>query len=474
MVDKVLEKLKDKKILSAVCVGVLFLISLIYYNYEIKNIDIHSGVGIAGINISNLSKEEALKKVSEQKLEELKTKKMSFLLEDKTIEIPYEKLGYHVDIERAVDKAYSVGRTGNILADYFNIVTPFFRKNIELNEKFDVSSLDRSVAYLVDKVFKEPVNADVVTTEDKSFKVVASETGRFLDAQVTRDSILSNISKNEIVQLKVNTSYPKITEEKFEGIDAILSEFTTDYSSSAQGRKENVAIGSGFFNGLVIDPGQNISFNGTVGEISVKNGFQKAGVLVNGDLEQGVGGGICQVSTTLYNALLLSNIQIDERHNHTRPIAYVDIGTDAAVVEGYKDLKFTNNLAHKIYLKAEADGKKLTFQVFGNKADKIYDVEIFTKLLGVEEPRTITKYTSKLYEDDKEVESSGAKGYSYATYKKLKKGEEEKTEKISNSYYLPKDKVILVGTKERDSSKDKNKDTKEIASRKEKSKKTVD
>ena len=97
------------------------------------------------------------------------------------------------------------------------------------------------------------------------------------------------------------------------------------------------------------------------------------------------------MSTTLYNALLLSNLQIDERHNHTRPIAYVDIGTDAPVVEGYKDLKFTNNLPHRIYLKSEADGKKLTFQVFGNKADKIYDVEIFTKLLGVESPKTVKK-----------------------------------------------------------------------------------
>ncbi|EGY79347.1 VanW family protein [Peptoniphilus indolicus] len=469
MGNKISEKMKDKRVVAAMCVGVIFLISLLYYGNVSKSTNIYGGVRVGDIDLSKLSKQEAYEKLSKQKTEDLKNKNMSFLLEDKTIEIPYEQLGYNADIKTAVERAYDVGRTGNVFIDYINIVTPFYQKNITLNEGFEVSSLDKSLAYLTDKVFKEPVNADVVTTKEKEFKVLKSETGRYLDVNTTRDSILSNISKNEVIPLKVNISYPKVTEEKFEGIDAILSEFTTDYSTSAAGRKANVAIGAQFFNGLVVEPSQNISFNGTVGEISVKNGFQKAGVLVNGELEQGVGGGICQVSTTLYNALLLSNLQIDERHNHTRPIAYVDIGTDAAVVEGYKDLKFTNNLPHRIYLKSEADGKKLTFQVFGNKADKIYDVEIFTKLLGVESPKTVKKFTYKLYENEEEVESSGAKGYSYATYKKLKKGETETTEKISNSYYLPKDKVILVGTKEKDSAKEM------VASKeKSKNKKTVE
>lgn len=448
MLEDLKRQIKDKKVIIASCVAVLFLISILYYNNENKNDGIHRGVSVAGIDVSNLNQNEAIDKISKKKIEELKSKKMQFSLGEEMISIPYEDLGYTVDINSAVKNAYSVGRSGNVVVDYFNVVTPFFVKNISLNEKFEINNLDKSVNYLLMKVFKEPVNADVITTENKEFKVLASENGRYLDAKSTRDSILSNISKNEVVPLQVTISYPQITEEKFNGIDALLSEFTTNYSSSAKGRKANVALGSSFFNGLVVDPSQNISFNATVGSISSEAGFQKAGVLVNGELEQGVGGGICQVSTTLYNALILSDLQIDERHNHTRPIGYVDIGTDAAVLEGYKDLKFTNNLAHKIYIKTEADGENLTVQIFGHGADKNYDVEIVTELLATEKPKTVTQYSSKLYEDQQVVESSGAKGYSYATYKKVTKEGVTKTEKISNSYYIPKNRVILVGTKE--------------------------
>lgn len=464
MVDELKQYFKNKKIIVGSIILVLFVVSFFYYNNESSNKAIHKGVSIGKIDVSNLMKEDALQKVSLNKINELKTKKMQFSIDDTTISIPYEELGYNIDIQNAVDEAYKIGRSGNIFYDYFNVVTPFIKKEVNIKENFEVNNLNKSVDYLTMKVFKEPSNADVITTKEQGFKVIPSKTGRYLNSESTRESILANISKNEIIPLQVNISYPKITEDKFDGIDALLSEFTTNYSTSAKGRKENIALGSSFFDGLVVDPQQNISFSTTVGEISAKNGFKKAGVLVNGELEQGVGGGICQVSTTLYNALILADIQIDERHNHTRPISYVDIGTDAAVVEGFKDLKFTNNLAHKIYIKTEANGDNLKFQVFGHGADKDYDVKIVTKLLGVEKPSTITRYTSKMFEDEQTVEESGAKGYSYATYKEIIKGDTKTTEKISNSYYLPKDRVILVGTKEYNddkevvaSSKDKDK-----------------
>lgn len=453
MIEKIKSKLMDNKIAISAVVAVLFVISLFYYSGEVKNASIHKGVYVSGINLMNLNKDEAVNKISGIKAEELKTKQMNFALGEEEISISYEDLGYNVDIIGAVNEAYNIGRSGNVIADYFNIITPFIRKNIVLNEKFETENLDNSINYLLMKVFKEPVNADVVANES-GFRVVKSETGRFLDPVSTRESILANISKNDVIPLQVTTSYPQITEEKFEGIDALLSEFSTDYSKSAEGRKANVALGSSFFNGLVVDANQSISFNQTVGSISAEAGFQKAGVLVNGELEQGVGGGICQVSTTLYNALILSDLQIDERHNHSRPIGYVNIATDAAVLEGYKDLKFTNNLAHKIYIKSIADGDNLTFQIFGHGADKNYDVEIFTELLGVEKPKTVTQYTSKLYEDEEEVESSGANGYSYATYKKVTNGENSTVTKISNSYYIPKNRVILVGTKEKATDKE--------------------
>ncbi|MGO3751529.1 MAG: VanW family protein [Peptoniphilaceae bacterium] len=438
---------KDKKLISLVIITIIFIISVVFYLNEVKSTNIHKGIKVSSIDVSNLTKEEARDKVEKIKIDEIRNGEFLFKLSDEKYYLSYEELGYNLDMNGAIDEAYDIGRSNSLFKNYFNIVSSvIINKNIKINESFNQEKLDEAINYLVTKIYKEPVNAQVYYDDESGFKILNSEKGRYVDAKTLKELIENNILDKKDIEIPIFVSSPKIVESEFEGINSLFAEFSTDYSKSVNNRKDNIALGAKHLGNLLIKPGEEVSFNNTVGDISTDTGFKNATVIVNGEFDQGVGGGICQVSTTLYNALIRSDVEILERSNHTRPISYVPLGTDAAVAQGYKDLKFKNNMNHNIYIKSFADGNNLKFQIFGNSADKDYEVEIVPKLLGVDSPRTIEKYSDKLYEGEVKVEKSGAKGYSYATYKQIvKNGEILKTDKISNSNYISQDRVVIIG-----------------------------
>ncbi len=440
-------EMNKKQIIVIAVLLVILVTGFSYYSIESKKEVIHRGIKISQIDVSNLTKEEALKMVTDIKAEELKDYKFEFTALDNSYFIDYRDIGYNLDVEKAVDEAYNVGRSKSYFKNFWDITSSVIvNKNIELDESFDSAKVDEAINTLVMKVYKEPVDAKIYYDEINGFTLLNSENGRYADADTLKGLIMDNIATKTAVEIPLIVSYPKIKEEQFEGIDSLYAQFSTDYEKSIQNRKDNILLGASYFNDLLIKPKEEVSFNDTVGVISSSTGFKDAAVIVNGEFDQGIGGGICQVSTTLYNALIRSDLEIVERHNHSRPISYVPLGTDAAVAEGYKDLKFINNTEHNIYIKSFADGNELKFQIFGNSADKDYEVEIVPKLLSVNEPKTIKKYTTDMTEGESKVEKKGSKGYSYATYKEIiKDGSVVETAKISNSNYIAQDRIVIIG-----------------------------
>lgn len=149
---------------------------------------------------------------------------------------------------------------------------------------------------------------------------------------------------------------------EFEG--ETLSSFCTDYSSSSASRKHNVELAVKSLDGVVVAPEAEFSFNAIVGERTVQNGYKTAKIIVKGKFEDGVGGGVCQVSTTLYNAVLRAGLSVTEAHPHSLPVSYVEPSFDA-MVSTYSDLKFTNNTPYPLTIKCEADGKRIRFTLYG-------------------------------------------------------------------------------------------------------------
>lgn len=439
----------NKKILIVIAIFLMLLfISIMYFTNEYLNPKIHKGVKIEEVDVSYLSKEEALKKVKKITDNEINNKKINFYYDDNEINIGLKDFGYKLDLDKAIDEAYNYGRSKNVFGNYIDLISSLLlKKNILADSSFNEIKRDKVITNLGKEIFKSPVDAHAIINEDGSVKIADSEIGRYLDLNETKTLLDGDLLEKEKIQLPVYKTEPKIYSNYFDGIDKVLGDFSTDYSSSINNRKENIKIASSKFNNLKLNPGDEISFNELVGEITEETGFKSATVIVGGEYESGIGGGICQVSTTLYNSLILSDLEILERHNHSRPINYVDLGTDAAVASGYKDLKFKNNTNNPILILADADGNKLNFKVLGNSSDRDYEVKIIAERLGVVSPDVKTIYSDSIPEGETVVRESGKRGYSYKTYKEIiKNGEVLEKKEISNSYYVPKDKVLVVGT----------------------------
>lgn len=439
----------NKKILITLALILMLLfISVMYFTEEYTNPYMHRGVKIEDIDVSNLSKEDALKEVKSVTDEMIKNKVVNFIYEDITVPVPLRDFGYKLNLEDAINKAYSYGRSDNIFYNYIDIIKGYiFKKNFVAKADIEDAKREEVILNIGNKIFKKPVDAYPIINEDGSVTIKDSEIGRYMDINEAKDLINLDILHEDKIELPVYKTEPKIYSNYYDGINKKLGDFETDYSSSIKNRKENIRLAASKFNNMKLNPGDEISFNDVVGEISEKTGFKSATVIVGGEYESGIGGGICQVSTTLYNSLILSDLEITERHNHSRPIHYVDLGTDAAVARGYKDLKFKNNTNNPILILSEANGEKLNFKVLGNGSDRDYEVKIIPQLLGTVNYGVDTIYSDALPDGESTVRESGARGYSYKTYKEIiKNGEVVDKKEISKSYYLPKDKVVVVGT----------------------------
>lgn len=415
---------------------------------------IYPGVRVGKLGLGSMTKAEAKKKL-EEGLDANLDKTLDLTYQDKHYRTSLRDLGYSYQIDAMVDQAYGIGRSGHKGSDFFDAFYSLFRQPLPIQGAFRGDKLDDYLHGLADDLFILARDAQL-SMKDNKVHLVQDRDGRYLDTNLTKEA-LENWDGIQAISLPVFNRPADVQAKDLEKMDSILGEFTSDYGSSEKNRKFNIALGAEKLDHTILKPGEKISFNDRMDQITKEAGFKVAGVIRNGEFDRGVGGGICQVSTTLYNALIRADVNILERHSHSRPIGYVKNGTDAAVATGHKNLVFQNDFNHPIYIRAQADGSDLTFQVFGSKEDKDYEVKIIPKLVSTNKPRTKTIYTDALAKGETEVKESGSSGYSYRTYKEIiKDGEVLEKKQISTSNYIGRDRVLLVGT--RSGGGDKNRD----------------
>ena len=233
--------------------------------------------------------------------------------------------------------------------------------------------------------------------------------------------------------------------------DIVLrAEFSTRYSSSTEERKFNVALASKTLDNTLVDINGEFSFNYTIGERTERRGYKKAKIIVGGEFVDGVGGGVCQVSTTLYNAVLLAGLKVVECHPHSLPVSYVEPSFDAMVNSGWADLKFINDTHNPVIIRARADGAKLTIQIFGEPMNERYErVSVLTG--EVPEPDAEIIFDEKgeypdLYEGESKFLRYGKAGYKSEGYiKTFINGKHVKTRKIRTDKYSATKSVIIYG-----------------------------
>ncbi len=301
---------------------------------------------------------------------------------------------------------------------------------------------------------KKRIDASVVFHKNGSFTYCEGSDGSEADRKALFEEILSQSGKRVSVILPIKTD-KAVTTDDLKKVTVKKASFTTSYEISAPNRCFNIEKAASAINGRVVLPGETFSFNDVVGERSEANGYKTSKVIVGGTYTDGVGGGVCQVSTTLYNALILSEIFPDEVHQHTLVPSYVKPGFDAMVSSNSADLKFTNNTNFPLYIHAATVGKRITFTLFGapnRYVVKRESVERERIKYGTTEICDGKTYPDLIYTDQFKVVTSGSDGVKSSSYLLFYDGEKLVERRLirQNNYKLV-NKVVARGSKLRQS-----------------------
>ncbi len=233
----------------------------------------------------------------------------------------------------------------------------------------------------------------------------------------------------------------------------LRSSFSTSYSASSSERKHNIALASKAINNTFVDSFGEFSFNRCVGERTEKKGYKKAKIIVNGEFVDGIGGGVCQVSTTLYNAVILAGLDIIECHPHSLPVSYVEPSFDAMVNSGWADLKFINNTNNPIIIKAIANSDRLTIEVWGQKMQEKYiRKSLVTKTLPALEEQVVLDTDGKypdIFQGEYRWIRYGKEGLLSEGYVVKVVGNKTEKKKIRSDRYSPTRGLIVWGTAEK-------------------------
>lgn len=452
------QEARKKLVLGGVAVGVVLTVCLITYGVLSSSVNkipkdtILDNVYIADVNVSGMKAKEA-KKALEKREAELQQMKISLIAEEVTAEMAMKDLGFHIEkTDELVKKAVAYGKDGGVWKRYS------LMKDLEEEEK--VFSMTYAVdTEIVEKTIEEKIPNLKNGAKDATIKreggkfVITDETkGVTIDVKESQKTIQNYINKEwkkkdgESIKLVTKVEEPKITRKQLEEIQDVLGTFTTNCGTGG-GRVQNIVTGAGHINGTLLMPGEEYSANGAMEPYTYENGYAEAGSYENGKVVQSMGGGICQVSSTLYNAVILAELEIVERAAHSMLVSYVEPSMDAAIAGDFKDLKFKNNQETPIYIEGYVSGGYITFNIYGKETRPA--------------SRTI-KYVSEVVESTpagKKFQESGdaigtikkaSSGYTGMKAKLWKvvyeNGAEVSRDVVNNSTYRKSDAVWNVGT----------------------------
>ena len=490
--------------------ALLFLLTFLSL-LNIGNSKILHNIYINDISVSGLSPNDAKEKLNSELNAKL-SKIIQLTFEDYSVDFLPAEIDFSYDTSSALEKAYSIGRTGNIFTNNLKILASLFKKT-NLNAEYSyneekLSNIINNISVDIPNLVIEPsyyISNDTLIITDGS-------SGNELDKQQTRQLLLSAISNHkETLNLPINyissnsinidqiykeiycepqnasvTKNPyKISAEK-NGVDFAISideakklvanksaveiyiplkytkpeitisdlgedifgtklgTSTTIYDSTNINRSTNINIACEKINGTILEPGETFSFNKIVGERTAKSGFKEALIYAGGEVDYGLGGGICQISSTLYNAVLKANLDVIERKNHSMTVSYLPVGLDASVSYGSVDFKFTNSRTYPIKISATANTGVITISILGVLEEQEYVVTFETEILETTDYTTSYEYSSNVPLGKEEIKQVGKNGYKCSTYKILSLADKEISRTLlSTDTYKSQKEIIL-------------------------------
>ncbi len=409
------------------------------------------GIYVGEYNLGGMTEEEASQKI-QGLVNEMENQKITLIVDGQPVETQAKNLGFHWSNPEAVSQAASSWQGGNLIKRYLN------KKDIEQNHviiPLETALDDGSVAaFVADKCAQavmEPKNATIVRGKGE-FIVTPSAIGKTVDVAATKqalDAALANGLKEPVTATAVVLEVkPAITTDDLITIKDVLGTFSTSFSSSGASRSKNLQVGAGKINGHVLMPGETLSGYECMHPFTVENGYATASAYENGQVVDSIGGGVCQIATTLYNAVLRAELEVAQRQNHSMIVGYVKPSEDAAIAGTYKDIKFTNNYSTPIYVEGYTSGKTLTFTIYGKEtrpANRTFD--FVSETLSVTDPGAPKEIVDPtLPPGSRSQVQSAHKGMKSRLWKVVYvDGVEQSREILHTDTYNPSKAIIKVG-----------------------------
>ncbi len=370
--------LKDKVIIRKLLIPLIIIFQLIL-NTSVglawiiprNSQTIPYGITVGGQKVGGLNRDQAVSYLAQNSPGELIDK--NIVLKNGPIEwcLHTKEFNFRYDCAKTIDIILKDATAEEGFPRMLDLVKLQARnQEIPAELSWNKEGLDKFLHSINEEIMIPPRNASL-NIRDGKIAIVNEQAGEELDLNLMTSKILESIQFNELEAINIvkKDIQPSIVNQDITAIDCVLASFVTEFNND-QNRTDNIILASRIMDGTIIMPGNIFSFNQIIGERNLENGFKKAPVIINGYIHQDVGGGICQVATTLYNASLLAGLEIIERSPHSIPVKYAPHGLDATVFYGQIDLKIKNNMSNPVIINSVTANNDLEINIYGNHMDK--------------------------------------------------------------------------------------------------------
>ena len=414
---------------------------------------IAEGILIGNVDVGGMTAEEA-KAAVEAYMEGIRATTFTLIGPTGSMEATAAEMGLSVDASDAIEEALTIAQGGNLICRYKETCDlKTTNMVLDIYPEVDKQATAQLIYAQVDNMNIKAIDNGLVR-ENGEFTFVPGQTGTEVNIVESVYAINDFFAENwdgdtNQITLVTDVIEPRGTQEEFAKVKDLLGTYSTDFSSSKEGRKTNVQNGCSKINGTVMYPGDIFSVYDTISPFNEANGYAMATAYASGKVVESVGGGICQVSTTLYNAIIRAELDIIKRYNHSMIVNYVEPSEDAAIASGLKDFQFVNSTDYPVYIEGYCSNGIITINVYGvetRPANRVVSFE--SEVISESEPQI--EYT--LSEDFEagywKVEQSEHRGMVARLWKVVTvDGVEESREIFNNSTYIESPKYVTIGIK---------------------------
>lgn len=414
------------------------------------------GIFIENISLEGKTAEEARAEVESYVSESLGGRVISLIaIDGNKVDITPAEIGLRWSNPEIVEEAADIGQTGNVVARY-KAAKDLQYQNKVFHMEFDADREQiRQILEQQCAVYNVEAKDATLSRVNGSFVINEGQTGKVIDVEASTQLICDyfnsdwNEEEGGSIELVISVDEPQGTAEELGKVKDVLGTFTTSYRTSGSARSANVANGCALINGTTLYPGDEFSTCEAITPFTSENGYYMAASYLNGQVVDSLGGGICQVSTTLYNAVLLSELEVTERHNHSMIVTYVDPSADAAIAESSgKDFRFVNNTQAPLYIEGvTTDDKHITFTIYGVETrDSGHQVRYESEVVSTTYPDTEVIYVNESLPLGSISVQSAHIGYKANLWKIVtENGREVSREQVNSSSYKVTPRTATVG-----------------------------